>query len=128
MGREAGSTISHELAAALIRFFGGRPIVAELREALARYSLNVPLRGNDEERDLIGELELGLAEYEAGHISFDEFAGRIAPRINGVLTIATPARDIKAQAQMNLLRQEQWTVEADIRPSWVFSSATPQKA
>jgi hypothetical protein len=77
MGKEAGSTMSQEIAAALIRFFSGRPVVADLREALARYTLNVPLSGSDEERVLVGELELALAEYEAGHISFDELAGRV---------------------------------------------------
>ena len=114
MGKEAGSTISHELAAAIIRFFGSRPVVADLREALARYTLNVPLSGSDVERDLVGELELALAEYEAGHISFDEFASRIAPRINGLLMDASPAEDVKVQARTQLSRQELRTVGADI--------------
>jgi len=120
--------MSQELAAAIIRFFGGRPVIAELREALARHTLNVPLSGSDEEKDLVGELELGLAEYEAGHISFDEFASRIAPRINGLFILASPAAGIKAEAQTHLSRQQQWTAELDIRPSLVFSSATPQTA
>mgnify|MGYP001097155476 CR=1 FL=1 len=120
--------MSRELVAALIRFFSGRPVVADLREALARYTLNVPLNSSDAERDLVGELELALAEYEAGHINFDEFASRIAPRINGLLMVASPADDIKAQAQTHLSRQQLWTVEADIRPSLVFWSATSQTA
>ena len=120
--------MSQELAAAIIRFFGGRPIIGELREALARHTLNVPLSGSDEEKDLVGELELGLAEYEAGHISFEEFARRIAPRINGLFILAGPAADIRAEAQTHLYRQQQWTAEVGIRPSLEFSSATHQTA
>ena len=94
--------MTQKLAAAIIRFFGGRPVIAELRKALARHTRNVPLNGSDEERDLVGELELALAEYEVGHISFDEFASRIAPRINGLLIPTDPDADITAQTQTYL--------------------------
>ncbi len=111
-----------EIAATLMKFFSGRALVADLREALARHTLNVALTGSDEERDFVGELELALAEYEAGHISFDELASRIAPRINGLIIMGSPDLDIRTEAQTDFHHQ-QWTAEVNILPSLELASS-----
>lgn len=117
--------MSQEIVAALVGFFSGRRGLADLREALARQTLNLAVRGSQEERDFVGELELALAEYEAGHIGFDEFAARISPRINGLVLIS-PAAEIRTQAQAVLCRQQQWTVGANIPPSGQLLSVQPR--
>lgn len=120
--------MSQEIAAALIRFFGGRQGIADLREALARHSWNVALRGNREDRDFIGELELALAEYEAGHIGFDELPSRLSGRINGLLLIGASDADVKTEAAAKLVRQQLWMAGADTQPSWGLWSSELQVA
>lgn len=120
--------MSQELAAALIRFFSAGRNIADLREALAKYTWNVPVSGSQEERDLVGELELALGEYEAGHISFDEFVGRIAPAINGLVVLGSPGSLIRTGAEAHLSRQKQWMAAGDIQPSLALSSVTLQTA
>lgn len=117
----------HELVAALVRFFSDEHKIAELREALARHTWNVAVAGSDEERDLAGELELALAEYEAGHISFDECRARIGRRVNGLLMIGPPG-GVKTETEVRVVRQRQWMAAVDIQPSSALSSARPQTA
>lgn len=118
MGTEADSNMSQEIAAALIRFFGPRQSIAELREALARHTWNIALGGTQEDREFVGELELALAEYEAGHISFEELATRLSAHINGLLLIEATDAGITTGAEAKLIRQELWTAGPDIQPSW----------
>jgi hypothetical protein len=113
--------LPQKIEQALIEFFSRRRTPADLREELIRLTWNVPLSGTEADRDLIGEVELCLAEYEAGHIGLEEFAARVAPRMRGLLPVSSRLNDITAGTSTTVVLQEQWTAAADIRPSLGFA-------
>lgn len=105
------------IAPAVIGFIEGKLSAADLREILVANSWNLPVTASKEDQELIGEIELALSEYEAGHISRNECSRRIAPFFAGLLNVGSAAGSIMTGAQMRAEYLRQWMVAEDIRPS-----------
>ncbi len=117
---------AHAVALLLLRFLNDQVDVPGLRAGLAALTWGIAAWGSQEDRDLTGEVELALAEYEAGHMDLAELRQeleRLCPRTIAVdkLTIhAVPP--VTTGASQRLFPHRGLSPWAGTQPSAGFSS------
>lgn len=107
----------YQVAVALAEFLSGRKSLSSLREDLARLTWNVAAGDSNLDRELVGQIDLCLAEYQAGHLTFEELKAELAPIVPTVYFVDPAVEDIKTGSAVELAYYPQWSRLEGIQPS-----------
>jgi len=114
----------YQIVVALAEFLGGSKSLSGLREDLARFIWNVSASTSDRDRELVGHIELCLAEFEAGHLTFDELKAELTPITQSVFFLDPAAEQVKTGSAVEMVRHQQWLLPEGTQPSAGLASTT----